>query len=60
MPCTISNGTMFGVAAIDISLAELFSELILFPYGQYSYGIVTDIKGNFYLRRYSIDITFNL
>ena len=36
---------MFGVSAVDMSLSHIFSPLISFSYGQYSYAIVIDIKG---------------
>lgn len=49
MSCASENGTIFGVAALDISLGGLFSELLSFSYGQYSYGVVTDVKGNQFL-----------
>ena len=45
MSCASENGTMFGVSAVDMSLSHIFSPLISFSYGQYSYAIVIDIKG---------------
>ena len=45
MPCTNENGTMFGVSAVDISLSDVFSQLISLSYGQYSYAVVIDVKG---------------
>jgi hypothetical protein len=48
MPCTSENGTMFGVTAIDMSLSDVFSQLISFSYGQYSYAVVIDVKGIHY------------
>lgn len=46
MPCKSENGTMFGVAAIDLSLSEIFSEVLSFSYGQFSYGALIDIEGD--------------
>ncbi|XP_028405667.1 uncharacterized protein LOC114528242 isoform X2 [Dendronephthya gigantea] len=49
MPCTDENGTIFGVTAVDMSLNYVFSQILLFSYGKYSYAMVIDVKGRVWI-----------